>query len=557
MCLFYSNYGNLSMCLLFYFSNLRKNALAATKSLNKLSESNNNSSSEVNRSALYLELVQNEPLDKQTNMLPPTTPKTNGPPKPPRNIANGSVNNSPTAFSISKQASNFKNDFDQSPEQTIGVLGKVNAYQQRIVEDNPSVVLPNTEPKERSKFEEIHKKIEVTLSSSPSESPSTPPLNFLLPSDIATTKRKESFKRISTEIKTPQELLNLQSRNTGSFEVKSIPNDGIELVDDASNRGIMAEKQNKFQATLSRLTPNKSKKEVPKLELHKKHFLEDEERYCESLTALINARDKFDNMSIKRSLGQLNRLYSVHDKLYKSLVSCKMRTEKVAEIFLSLQEDFEVYINFVRESSTIDDSIIGNNEESRRMILSKVQIIRLRLNTYSLALESWMEFIPKDDIGLSKLVEAVDMLRSQCKQANSILVVDSVKKSPYNLYSYLPLIRYGDFRVSGHGFKPKDTYTVLLFESLLLFTKMTSDNTCNCFEALRLEHIIVRQNLLEKNSLDIEVNYSERRGCESLLLTSDEPGVAAAWEADIRNVLLEKAQKIKLMKRISGQTTAQ
>lgn len=147
------------------------------------------------------------------------------------------------------------------------------------------------------------------------------------------------------------------------------------------------------------------------------------------------------------------------------------------------------------------------------------------------------------------LKEAIDTMYQISRKADSLLLIDNIRKSPYHLIDLMPLILDSVVTVSGPGFRSDQQFTVLLFSDVLLFAAdNVKDSHKWCFDALRMEYLLTARNSGEcEQSLDLTVDFGERRGRETLTIKFAKQIEASRWKEHITHILSSNANKIKSM----------
>lgn len=291
--------------------------------------------------------------------------------------------------------------------------------------------------------------------------------------------------------------------------------------------------------------PRKKKMSDEILFQHLRRFVDEERNYCELLDDLIQFRNGSSDDKFRYALKHLLTIKTFHAKLLYKLTSGEkpLSIDMVSEAFNSLAGDMRCYVDYLRVTQVVDQ-VARNHLSNNKKVMSDLIQTRKRIITYHLNFETWLD-ATASSVEYDKLLNTISTLKEICREADTMMIIAGVRKSPYCLEFYVPLIRHGNFSVEGKGFKKEQSYKLLLFRDLLVFS-ISADQHIECFEVLRLEQLkLVEDKRSDKEvRLKLRVDHGERRGKEVIQLSSVSDSTTNQWKEDIKGLLENLSMKI-------------
>ena len=271
-------------------------------------------------------------------------------------------------------------------------------------------------------------------------------------------------------------------------------------------------------------------------------FCVDEKKYFHNTLLPLTEFSKNDSTgNLPAVVAGLDNMKTLHDKIQCSVDPENSSVEQIADIFLSCHQKMECYTEFVRASRHI--SILPSKFDKK--IVECIQVIHRKPQNYTQIFESWLKFdlVETDE---KKLQSVISKLKSLSKETDNALIIDVIRKSPFNLNFFHPLKLYDEFKLKGRGFKEDKYYTLLLFNDLLLFTEANADFELTCIDSIRMEYIMVVKDGDDRH-LKIVVTYGQRRGSENIILIGSSKEKVDQWFREIHTTLLNHAYLVKQM----------
>ena len=281
-------------------------------------------------------------------------------------------------------------------------------------------------------------------------------------------------------------------------------------------------------------TPSRKNNISKDLSKHIKKFVDNEKEYGLLLDKLIELRNYSFNFHYKTSLKYLNPIKDIHEKLLQEFIQQEspVTSGDIAKVIIKHESELQCYIEHIRitqsNKETVDKNLGKNYKD--------IQKTYKRIFYYLLTLQSWIDL--SHETQHKSLNEAVKILKSQCRAADTALIVNSIESCPYNLMTQGSLIKHNEFSVRGKSFKNKRKYNILMFETILLFCNFLKAGY-SCHEAIHFERIHLLETNKKESSLQVKlnVNHGLRRGTEIIQLCGTEQVVVDNWKREILKIL--------------------
>jgi len=288
-------------------------------------------------------------------------------------------------------------------------------------------------------------------------------------------------------------------------------------------------------------------------------MIETEREYVKSLNYIIkHYLPEMERNDIPATLrghrsalfGNLERIRDFHqDLLLPELERSKMRTSRIASIFLKYEAYLEMYALYVKNKPTSDRLLaesgkffqskqleLGDKMDLASYLLKPVQ----RLGKYSLFLEG----ISKTTKQKTELLKAKKIIQFQLQHGDNLLAMDSIKGCEIDLKEQGKLLRQNEFNVMSG--RRKAVRRIFLFENLILFTK--PKRTTQGGDIYQYKNSWLTSEVGLTANIDDPFKFEiwlRRRTREVLVIQSNDPTNKLDWLNDINGILLSQADKYR------------
>jgi len=248
--------------------------------------------------------------------------------------------------------------------------------------------------------------------------------------------------------------------------------------------------------------------------------------------------------------GNLERIRDFHqDLLLPELERSKLRTSRIASIFLKYEAYLEMYALYVKNKPTSDRLLaesgkffqskqleLGDKMDLASYLLKPVQ----RLGKYSLFLDG----ISKTTKQKTELLKAKKIIQFQLQHGDNLLAMDSIKGCEIDLKEQGKLLRQNEFNVMSG--RRKAIRRIFLFENLILFTKPKRSTQGGDIYQYKNSWLTSEVGLTANidDPFKFEI-WLRRRTREVLVIQSNDPTTKLDWVNEINGILLSQADKYR------------
>ncbi|CAL4063196.1 unnamed protein product, partial [Meganyctiphanes norvegica] len=278
------------------------------------------------------------------------------------------------------------------------------------------------------------------------------------------------------------------------------------------------------------------------------YMLDNEQKYITTVNKLADGK-KFFPLVIQPYLGSIEKLPALHKELYEALTASKKSTAKMATAFISRKEKFIVYHNIIVNALVVEKHLKNTSDYEKAKIKDMHEPLRQarkRLHFYFMHLEGMLPSATEQE--RKKIQEAVDILKDYYKNADTGVLIKSIRKSPLQLTLYKPLHLHSLVYVSGPQMNNKE-YRVLLFEEIIIVALPIDDDHEYQLD-IRMEVVKLNDNTTNPKTLILHVDYGGVRGMEKYIFRFTDEKVKQGWKNEILSI------HRRYMEKIRGSTTS-
>ncbi|XP_068211539.1 uncharacterized protein [Palaemon carinicauda] len=270
-------------------------------------------------------------------------------------------------------------------------------------------------------------------------------------------------------------------------------------------------------------------------------FLMNEYAYVETLERICIAR-KSVPPKLQNLLRGAETLFEIHVSMYKDLYANRDLCSKIAGVFIAYREKLQFYKYYMLNSPEISILIVDlpdTVKANHPLLIEDVKNSWKRIHYYYMSLEIMMSLSKEEE--MSSVNESIDLMKHLNMEADSGILIDCIKNTPYNLHLKAPVLLRSSFKISGPGLKWNSIFYVLLFSELIVITSPKGNHY-----VYQMDIYIQQTNFIDTrqdNKFQLEVDRGSNKGKVNYTFKSYEEGVKKAWVEEIEKLQFTIAQR--------------
>ncbi|KAK7070534.1 hypothetical protein SK128_008562 [Halocaridina rubra] len=274
------------------------------------------------------------------------------------------------------------------------------------------------------------------------------------------------------------------------------------------------------------------------------NFIIDEKNFLSILNSINKAHGDMPP-KLQSLLRKTQALSLIHTSIYEEIKNCTDSCTSIAQVLLRYRGGLESHIYYVSKAPEINmlmEMLPETFLKKYSGIKDAVRSSWKKITFYILNLEKFL----KSAVNEEKVITcALEMLRDLSKRADTEVLLDGIKGTPYSLHTLGTLYLHSSFVVTGPLLKKDFTIRVLLFPKTIVITQHKNKKYDFLLDIPIKQSYFITTKQDPSKCFALEINFGGVQGKKQYVFQAPRADVKAAWFSEISRIMKEFALEEK------------